>query len=93
MPGKMNGFFVSSNMAKSAVTGLVMLGVWVGTIQADLGDKAEKIDLAVQVATQTETLKSLNATMTAMNKTVTDIAEKQRETELKVAKLEAKDEE
>ena len=85
-----NGLLVSSTLAKSLAVSLIAIGIWVGTIQAGLGDKAEKIDLATQVATQTEVLKNINKTLSEIGVLYRNIDERQRKSDIEIAKLKAK---
>ena len=85
-----NGFLVSPTFAKWIIGALLSVGIWVGTIQADINDKAEKIDVATQVATQTEVLKSINKSLETMATSLGNLDERQRKTELEIATLKAK---
>ncbi len=86
-----NGWLVSPAFAKWAIGTLLVIGIWVGTIQADIGNKADKIDVATQVATQTEVLKgiarSLNSISAAINSL--DVAQRTMEKDVAVLKAEA----
>jgi len=85
-----NGFLVSSRLARTLAVFVFGLGVWVATIEADLGNKAEKIDVATQVATQTETLKSIAIALSDIKDSVKSIDERQRKSDIELAKLKAK---
>jgi len=85
-----NGWLVSPAFAKWIIGSLLAVGIWVGTIQADISDKAEKIDVATQVATQTEVLKSINNSLTTMARSLKSLDDRQRLAEIKIATLEAK---
>ena len=84
-----NGWLVSPAFAKSIIVLLISAGVWVGTIQADLNDKAEKIDVATQVATQTEVLKGIAKSLISINSKLSSYDETQRTLEKDVAVLKA----
>ncbi len=85
-----NGWLVSPAFAKWAIGALLSIGVWVGTLQADLGNKAEKIDVATQVATQTEVLKNIATALSDIKISVKSIDDRQRETDIAAAELKAK---
>ncbi len=85
-----NGFLVSSRLARTLAVFVFGLGVWVATIEADLGNKAEKIDLATQVATQTEVLRSINKALTEIGVLYKTVEERQRKSDIELAKLKAK---
>ena len=85
-----NGWLVSPAFAKWIIGTLLAVGIWVGTIQADINDKAEKIDVATQVATQTGVLKSINKYLTTMATSLKSMDDRQRKTELEVERLKAK---
>ena len=89
-----NGWLVSPAFAKSIIVLLITAGVWVGTIQADLNDKAEKIDVATQVATQTEVLKGIAKSLESINGKLSsfDSAQRVLEKDVAVLKAEKKDE-
>jgi len=84
-----NGFLVSPAFAKWIIGVILSVGIWVGTIQADINDKAEKIDVATQVATQTEVLKSINKSLTTIAASYKSLDERQRDTEIQQARQEA----
>jgi len=84
-----NGWLVSPAFAKSIIVLLITAGVWVGTIQADLNDKAEKIDVATQVATQTEVLKGIAKSLESINGKLSSFDSAQRVLEKDVAVLKA----
>ena len=84
-----NGWLVSPAFAKSIIVLLITAGVWVGTIQADLNDKAEKIDVATQVATQTEVLKCIAKSLESINGKLSSFDSAQRVLEKDVAVLKA----
>ena len=84
-----NGWLVSPAFAKSIIVLLISAGIWVGTIQADLNDKAEKIDVATQVATQTEVLKGIAKSLISINSKLSSYDETQRTLEKDVAVLKA----
>ncbi|KKL53220.1 hypothetical protein LCGC14_2277590 [marine sediment metagenome] len=85
-----NGWLVSPSFAKWIIGTVFAVGVWVTTIQISLGDKAEKIDVATQVATQTEILKHINATLTTMATSLKSLDDRQDKTDQELARLEGK---
>ena len=90
---KINGWFTPSTV-KVVVVAIFLMGAWVTSIQADITaldtNKAEKIDVATQVATQTEVLKSINKSLETMATSLGNLDERQRKTELEIATLKAK---
>ena len=84
-----NGWLVSPAFAKSIIVLLLGAGAWVGTIQADLNDKAEKIDVATQVATQTEVLRGIARSLNSINTKLNSFDATQRTLETDVAVLKA----
>ncbi len=86
-----NGWLVSPAFAKWAIGSLLVIGIWVGTIQADIGNKADKIDVATQVATQTEVLKGIARSLVSIDRAVKslDAAQRTMETDVAVLKAEA----
>ena len=92
MNGKINGFFHNPTTIKIIVGTIFAIGVWVGTIQADVQNKAEKIDVASQQAALTEALKSINKNLDDIKDSVQKIDERQRKISEDVTKLKAKQE-
>ena len=84
-----NGWLVSPAFAKWAIGALLAIGIWVGTIQADIGSKADKIDVATQVATQTEVLRGIARSLESINTAVKSLDTTQRTMEKDVAVLKA----
>ena len=84
-----NGWLVSPAFAKWAIGTLLVIGIWVGTIQADIGNKADKIDVATQVATQTEVLKGIAKSLESINGKLSSFDSAQRVLEKDVAVLKA----
>ena len=82
-----NGWLVSPAFAKWAIGSLLIIGIWVGTIQADIGNKADKIDVATQVATQTEVLKGIAKSLNSINTKLNSFDATQRTLETDVAVL------
>jgi len=87
-----NGWFTPSTV-KVVVAGLFMMGFLFATLKADIAaldiSKAEKIDVATQVATQTEVLKSINRSLTKMAASYENLDKRQRDTEIQQARQEA----
>ena len=84
-----NGWLVSPAFAKWAIGTLLVIGIWVGTIQADIGNKADKIDVATQVATQTEVLLGIARSLESINRKLNSFDSVQRVLEKDVAVLKA----
>lgn len=84
-----NGWLVSPSFAKWIIGTVFAVGVWVSTIQLTLGDKADKIDVATQVATQTEVLKNIATTLSDIKLSVKSIDDRQRKSDQEVAVLKA----
>ncbi len=84
-----NGWLVSPAFAKWAIGVLLVIGIWVGTIQADIGNKADKIDVATQVATQTQVLKGIARSLESINKKLNAYDAVQRTLDKDVAVLKA----
>ena len=87
-----NGWLVSPAFAKWAIGTLLVIGIWVGTLQAELGNKAEKIDVSTQVATQTEVLKGIARSLNSINDKLNSFDSAQRILEKDVAVLKAEKE-
>ena len=89
MPSNINTWLNGARFGKSVIVGLIAIGVWLGTITATLGDKAEKIDVATQVATQTEVLKGIARSLESINGKLSSFDSAQRVLEKDVAVLKA----
>ena len=63
-----NGWLVSPAFAKWAIGSLLVIGIWVGTIQADIGNKADKNTVDVAIATQTGALKNIDRALTTISR-------------------------
>ena len=81
-----NQVLTSVKLMWTILVAVLTIGIWVGTIQADIGDKAEKID----VATQTQILKSIDDKLGDLKKSVEDLDTRQRAISEDVAELKAK---
>ncbi len=81
-----NHILTSVKLMWTILVVVLSIGIWVGTIQADIGDKAEKID----VATQTQILKSIDDKLGDLKKSVEDLDTRQRAISKDVAELKAK---
>ncbi len=81
-----NQVLTSVKLMWTILVAVLTIGIWVGTIQADIGDKAEKID----VATQTQILKSIDDKLGDLKKSVEDLDTRQRAISKDVAELKAK---
>ncbi len=81
-----NQVLTSVKLMWTILVAVLSIGIWVGTIQADIGDKAEKID----VATQTQILKSIDDKLGDLKKSVEDLDTRQRAISEDVAELKAK---
>ena len=84
-----NGWLVSPSFAKWIIGTVFAVGMWVSTIQLTLGDKADKIDVATQVATQTEVLKGIARSLESIDRAVKSLDAAQRTMETDVAVLKA----
>ena len=84
-----NGWLVSPSFARWIIGTVFAVGVWVTTIQVTLGDKADKIDVATQIATQTEVFKNIATTLSDIKSSVKNIDERQRKNDQEVAVLKA----
>ena len=85
-----NGFLVSPTFAKWIIGALVSGGVWVGTIQADISDKVEKVDFAKQQAMITQILISIDDKLGDIKDSVKDLDDRQRDISDDVTELKAK---
>ena len=83
-----NGWLVGPAFAKWAIGSLLAIGVWVGTIQATIGDKADKLE----IATQTQILIRIEEKLDDVKDSVKDLDKRQRDISKDVAELKAKSE-
>lgn len=81
-----NGWLVSPAFARVVIFAVLSVGIWVGTIAADVSNKADKID----VATQTQILVSIVKTLDEIKISVGSLDKQQREIATDVAVLKAK---
>ena len=89
MPSNINTWLNGARFGKSVIVGLIAIGIWLGTVTATLGNKADKIDVATQVATQTEVLKGIAKSLESINGKLSSFDSAQRVLEKDVAVLKA----
>ena len=97
MPSSSQGFseatkslITSVKMAWSVLGAVLMLGIWVGTIQADVNDKAETADVQAKDAAMVEILKRIEEKVDKVDEKVDKVDERQRSLSQDVAELKAK---
>ncbi len=90
MPSNINTWINGARFGKSVIVGLVMIGIWLGAVTTTLGDKADKSTVDVAIATQTEVLKNINATLTTMATSLKSLDDRQDKTDQELARLEGK---
>jgi cell division protein FtsL len=91
--GRVNGWLVSPNVIKMTIAAVLSVGIWVGTLQADINDKAEKIDVAKQQIAMTKVLQRIDEKLDDLKEAVKDLDERQRVISTDVAAHMAKDRE
>lgn len=92
-----NGAPKVSWMNTGIITSIVLVGVWVGTIRADIDSKADKAKVEANEASVTEILKRIEGKLDDVNKkvdtldtSVEKVDERQRTISQDVAMLKAK---
>ena len=85
-----NGFLVSSTLAKTLAVLIFGIGAWVTAIQFSVDSKADKNTVDVAIATQTGALKNIDKALTTMAASLKSLDERQRESDLELARLKAK---
>ena len=90
MPSNINTWINGAKFGKSVIVGLVMIGVWLGAVTTTLGEKADKSTVDVAIATQTAALKNIDRALTTMATSLKNLDERQRKSDLELARLKAK---
>ncbi len=80
----------SAKLAWTILAAVLAMGIWVGTIQAEVSDKAEKADVQSSQAAMTEILKRIEEKIDDVDDKVEKVDERQRTLSEDVAELKAK---
>jgi len=83
-----NGFLASVNLTKSLIVLLILAGMWLGKIQADVGNKSDKTEMA----TVTQVLLDIKITLEDLKEDNKEASKERRQMAKDVAVLMDKDE-
>ena len=83
-----NGFLASVNLTKSLIVLLILAGMWLGKIQADVSNKSDKTEMA----TVTQVLLDIKITLEDLKEDNREASKERRQMAKDVAVLMDKDE-